>query len=137
VYGLRPPALDQLGLVRAIEEHAAALDAPPLRISVSADGPHRSLPAATEVAAYLIALEALTNVVHHAKATTCRIELLVTPNEIELKVVDNGQGIAEGVHQGVGLSSMRERAEELGGTVVVGPAAPGTRVEAHIPLGIR
>jgi signal transduction histidine kinase len=137
VYGLRPPALDQLGLVRAIEEHAASLDALPLRISISADGPLRSLPAAAEVAAYLITLEALTNVVHHAKATTCRIALTVTGDEVELEVVDNGQGIAAGAHHGVGLSSMRERAEELGGSVVVGPAAPGTRVEARIPLGVR
>jgi signal transduction histidine kinase len=137
VYGLRPPALDQLGLVRAIEEHAAALDTLPLRISISADGPFRSLPAATEVAAYLITLEALTNVVHHAKATTCRIALTVTCDEVELEIVDNGQGIAAGAHHGVGLSSMRERAEELGGSVVVSPAAPGTRVGARIPLGIR
>ena len=135
VYGLRPPVLDQLGLVRAIEEHTTALDCPSLRIIIQASGPVDALPAAAEVAAYLITLEALTNVVNHAHATSCTITIRSSTDALELAIADDGRGIAEGAPHGVGLNSMRERARELGGTTQI-TAAPdgGTQVAASIPI---
>jgi signal transduction histidine kinase len=136
VYGLRPPVLDQLGLVRAVEEHAAAIVASPLRIAIRSTGELQSLPAAAEVATYLITMEALTNVVHHARATTCNIDLHASSDAVVLEVVDDGCGMMAGSPHGLGLTSMRERAEELGGTVVITTSVDGgTRVAASIPLG--
>ena len=136
VYGLRPPVLDQLGLVRAVEEHAASFDTSPLHITIHTRGQLHALPAATEVATYLITLEALTNVVHHADATSCTIALTASNDVVELEVVDDGGGFMPGAQHGVGLSSMRERAEALGGTLTIAAADPGTRVTARIPLAI-
>jgi signal transduction histidine kinase len=133
VYGLRPPALDQFGLVRAIEQHVASLDAD-ITVRVHAAKIH-DLPAAAEVAAYFIVLEALTNVARHASATTCSIELGSSLSAMHLEVVDDGIGLSPHTARGVGLSAMHERATELGGRCEVG-ALPtgGTKVEAWIPL---
>lgn len=143
VYELRPPALDDLGLVGAIRETAAQYGANGLRISVEApegDG-LPPLPAAVEVAAYRIAQEAMTNVLRHAAADRCAVSLAVSDAALELEVLDDGRGISPGARRGVGIASMRERAEELGGSCVVesppyGKGAPGggTRVRATLPL---
>jgi two-component system, NarL family, sensor kinase len=95
------------------------------------------LPAAVEVAAYRIAQEALTNVARHANAKTCHVRLSVdrVGGALELEVSDDGVGMTEGRRTGVGLSSMRERAEELGGTLAIEPEPEGgTRVLARLPL---
>ena len=97
------------------------------------------LPAAVEVAAYRIIQEAMTNVARHAHARTCRVRLSVdqTGSVLELEVTDDGVGMPEGRRAGVGLSSMRERAEELGGTLVVEPGPEGgTRVLARLPMPV-
>ncbi len=135
VYGLRPPALDQLGLVSALNEYVAAHDEMgPLIVQIDAPASLPPLPAAVEVAAYRIALEALTNVAHHAGATTCRIELRAE-DALYLTISDDGIGIAPGVRQGVGLTSMCERAIELGGSCeVVSRETGGTHVSVHLPL---
>lgn len=134
---LRPPALDQLGLRGALTAHAGQLDRTGhLAITVETDPePLPSLPAAVEVAAYRIAREAMTNVVHHAAATRCTLTVEVTGSAMSLTVTDNGIGLGDGNHPGVGLISMRERAEELGGTFEVCGARPsGTRVRATLPI---
>jgi signal transduction histidine kinase len=137
VYGLRPPALDELGLVGAIREQADRIGANGrLRVDVSAPPDLNGLPAAVEVAAYRIALEAMTNVARHADAATCTIRLAVG-RELELEVVDDGRGLPEGHRAGVGIASMRERAEELGGSCNLAAAASGTRVLARLPLSPR
>ncbi|CAA9480953.1 MAG: hypothetical protein AVDCRST_MAG12-1501 [uncultured Rubrobacteraceae bacterium] len=138
VYDLRPPALDELGLVGALEERAARLEADDgdLRVTVEAPDAMPDLPAAVEVACYRIAQEALTNVSRHAGAGTCRVRI-ACPGErvLEVEVEDDGVGLPERPQGGVGLHSMRERAEELGGTCEIGPATPsGTRVFARLPL---
>jgi signal transduction histidine kinase len=134
VYNLRPPALDELGLDGAIRASAAQYATNGLKISVDAPKVLPSLPAAVEVAAYRIAQEALTNVVRHAQASESIVRLRLD-GELELEITDDGVGLAENRGTGVGLSSMRERAVELGGTCVVEQSVPqGTRVVARLPL---
>jgi signal transduction histidine kinase len=135
VYDLRPPALDELGLVSALCERAAHFQLNGVQVSVDAPQPLPALPAAVEVAAFRTALEALANVARHAQATTCVIRLSVVDGILTLEVQDNGVGLPAGYHSGVGITAMRERAAELGGTCVV-EAAPsgGTRVYSQLPL---
>lgn len=140
VYELRPPALDELGLVSAIREQAAQynIDSNALRVSVIA--PEKGLPplpAAVEVAAYRIALESLTNVVRHAQAGCCEIRISLN-DSLQIEISDDGIGIAQVHKAGVGLTSMRERAAELGGTCKVeSPENGGTRVVARIPIAVK
>ena len=141
VDGLRPPALDELGLVEAVRQQAVRLEAggtagtPTISVEARPE-PLPELTAAVEVAAYRIALEALTNAVRHASATTSRVLFDATgEGTLQLEVVDDGQGLPSVPVPGVGLESMRERAEELGGTFVVeAGAVGGTRVVARLPL---
>ncbi|MDQ5809281.1 MAG: sensor histidine kinase [Actinomycetota bacterium] len=134
VYNLRPPALDELELDGAIRESAAQYATNGLSISVDAPKSLPSLPAAVEVAAYRIVQEALTNVVRHAAANE-RVIHLRLDSELELEITDDGAGLPEDRSTGVGLSSMRERAVELGGRCLVEPSPTGgTRVLARLPL---
>jgi signal transduction histidine kinase len=136
VDGLRPPALDELGLAAAIRQRAGALvsGAGP-RLDVTVSGDVAALPAATEVAAYHIALEAIANAVRHAAATTVSVKLLAANHEMRIIVRDDGTGLPEHVREGaVGLISMRERAEELGGSMTVETSDGGTAVTAALPL---
>jgi signal transduction histidine kinase len=137
VEDLRPPALDQLGLVGAVRQQARLLSErdPGLEIGVDATGV-TDLPAATEVAAYRIATEALRNVSQHASARHCRVCLSLNGSGLlHLEIEDDGVGMSAGRRIGVGLSAMSERAAELGGTCVTGPAAlGGTRVTALLPV---
>lgn len=135
VYALRPPALDDLGLVAALRVEADRYESGSLRITVAAPDRLPPLPAAVEVAAYRIAQEALTNVVRHAGARACTIRLAVDTGALQLEVVDDGRGFPANVRTGVGLTSMRERALELGGACVVAQRAEGgTYVRASLPL---
>ncbi len=136
VHALRPPSLDELGLVPALREAAAQYERGSLRVSVEAPEELPSLPAAVEVACYRIVQEAMTNVVRHAHASNCWVRLV--PQEdteaLIVEVEDDGRGVGENDRAGVGMSSMRERAEELGGRCVVGPSARGgTLVRALLP----
>ncbi len=138
VHDLRPPALDELGLVGALERLAERYGAEGagLRVVVEAsqDDGLPPLPAAIEVAVYRIAQEALTNVANHAAASLCVVRLSVG-EDVTLEVTDDGVGISQQPRAGVGLLSMRERAGELGGSWVVEPAPQGgTRVLVRLPL---
>ena len=134
VHDLRPPALDDRGLVAALCQQAERLSGDDLSVSVEA-GPLGDLSAAAEVAAYRIAGEALTNVVRHARAHRCTITLRRAADLLLLEVRDDGQGIPADLEAGVGLLSMRERAAELGGrTEVQCPVDGGTVVRAELPL---
>ena len=133
VYGLRPPALDELGLVGALTEQARSLGA------IDVDGPAEvlQLPAAVEVAAYRIALEAMTNTVRHAQATRAQGQIAVIDGALHLEISDDGCGLPTGYRAGVGISSMRERATELGGTCLLESRQPhGTLIWATLPLGL-
>jgi signal transduction histidine kinase len=137
-YELRPPALDELGLVSAVRQRAAQFSGPlatRLNVSVESNGEFDRLPAAVEVAAYRIATEALTNVAKHAQARTCVIRLGSISGEVEVDVADDGTGLASSSQPGVGIASMKERVEELGGSFSIGPGLHGgTRVVARLPL---
>ncbi|MEM7114714.1 MAG: histidine kinase [Chloroflexota bacterium] len=134
VYELRPPSLDELGLVGALQAHIAKLNDLRFHITVQPN-PLPPLSAAVEVAAYRITLEAITNVVRHANASLCEVDLRLGGNGLHLEIGDDGCGLGTGGEAGVGLYSMRERAEELGGFCRIGAGAEGgTRVTAVLPV---
>ncbi|MEZ4504462.1 MAG: sensor histidine kinase [Thermomicrobiales bacterium] len=143
VQGLRPAALDDLGLIGALQNRIGTVNllewepapGPPLRVELDAPEDLGPLPAAVEVAIYRIVDEALTNVVVHAQAQWCTIRIARHPAGIRLTVEDDGVGISADRISGVGLQSMRERALELGGTFVVEPGeSGGTRIVADLPV---
>jgi len=135
VYNLRPPILDEWGLVAALREHVAENALNSVRVSIDAPEPLPPLSAAVEVAAYRIALEALANAIKHAQATICIIRLDLLDDALTVAVQDNGVSRPAGAHAGVGMTSMRERALELGGSCMIEDAHPGgTRVFARLPL---
>jgi two-component system, NarL family, sensor kinase len=147
VYELRPPTLDQLGLVAAIRAHATQYSRPQekeavggevhsLTISVEAPENLSPLPAAVEVAAYRIIQEALTNVVRHSKAGRCIVRIGMA-EALTIEIIDDGIGMVESrrKNSGVGFLSMRERAVELGGTLFIEPVlGGGARVTVSLPL---
>lgn len=136
VYELRPPVLDQLGLVGALQEQAARVASNALTVQVVAPDDLPPLPAAVEVAAYRIVAEALTNVVRHGHARGCAI-WLCPDDALYVAVDDDGIGLPapRDAQPGVGLASMRERAEELGGALRIERRPEGgTRVIARLPL---
>jgi signal transduction histidine kinase len=143
VYDLRPPQLDELGLVGAIQELVSRLTESSYagsprhhqRLHITVEMP-TSLPplqAAVEVAAYRIAAEALTNVVRHAEATSCVLHLACR-DMLMLEIRDDGRGFPPDTHRGVGLTSMRERAAELGGDLRIESGLDrGTVIHAELP----
>jgi signal transduction histidine kinase len=134
VYALRPPALDELGLVGALRLLASHYQRPDLQVALDAPDVLPSLLAAAEVAVYRIVQEALTNVVRHAQASACVVSLAMGDG-LEVSVSDNGQGMPAQQPVGVGLLSMRERATELGGEcAITSVSGEGTVVRAWLPL---
>jgi signal transduction histidine kinase len=137
VEGLRPPALDELGLVGSLHQVVDRLTSGTVTtVTIDADD-LPSLPAAVEVATFRIVTEAVTNVAKHAHATSCHVELAVRHGRLRLVVSDDGRPLQPAVRPvGHGLSTMKERAEELRGrlTVTRGPDGVGTVVVAELPL---
>jgi signal transduction histidine kinase len=137
VHALRPPALDELGLVGALREGTIQLGTAGLHVSVEDTGDLSNLPAAVEVACYRIAQEALANVVRHAGADKCSIRMRLDDEARALivEIEDDGRGIQPDDRAGVGMISMRERTEELGGRCTVIPLpGGGTLVKAILPF---
>ena len=138
VEGLRPPSLDELGLIAAIEAQANRLGEPPAFRVVSGVLP--DLSAAAEVAVYRIVVEAMTNASRHADAANCHVELRTEDESdpaLRVEVADDGRGMPAQLRPGIGLSSMRERAAEVGGTLEFGRSADGgTVVIARLPLSV-
>jgi signal transduction histidine kinase len=142
-HGLRPPVLDRIGLIPAIREYAGALasrtaggDAQDNGVTIVLEVPSSmpKLPAPVDVAAYRIICEALTNVTRHAAANSCAVRLWID-DDLHIEVVDDGVGLPAVTNGGVGLSSMRERATELGGECLIeADQDGGTRVFATLPL---
>jgi signal transduction histidine kinase len=135
VDALRPPAIDEVGLVGALRLAADRLEGPGSpTLVVESEGELPELPAAVEVAAYRIGTEAMTNAVRHAGAARCSLRL-VGGDDLTVVIEDDGSGLPAERHPGVGLASMRERAAELGGECrVESRPGGGTRVVARLPL---
>jgi signal transduction histidine kinase len=136
VYNLRPPALDEFGLLSALREQVALYQHQGLQIEFETPSSMPPFPAAVEVAIYRIAQEALTNVVRHAQAQHCLLRLSIDTEALHLDISDDGQGIPTVHHIGIGLHAMHERASELGGhcTITPGPSR-GTVICVRLPLG--
>jgi two-component system NarL family sensor kinase len=132
--GLRPPALDQIGLAETLRQDVAALSCDGLRVELDIDDELPALAAATEVAVLRIVSEALTNVVKHASATSCRV-VVTADDALVVTIADDGVGLDEGWTAGVGLTSMRGRAAEVGGSLALERApGGGLAVRAFLPL---
>jgi signal transduction histidine kinase len=142
VHQLRPPVLDDLGLLGAVQAHIRrnqprnqspnfSLHASPEQLP--------DLPAAVELAAYRITMEAVTNVIRHTSASRCRVHFALKSRPpdslLEIQVSDDGQGLPEDLSFGLGIFSMRERAEELGGTFNIAKSElGGARVVVTLPV---
>jgi len=138
---LRPPALDELGLLGVLRQRITTFDEGPqdgrLRVAFDAPDVLPALPAAVEVAALRIAREGLTNAARHSQASCARVGVALDGDTLVVSVADDGIGVPADVKPGVGLASMRERADELGGSLTVeAPDGGGTRVLARLPLDI-
>lgn len=135
VYSLRPPALDEFGLAFALQELSAQVQTSSLRISLEGINRDLALSAAAEAAVYRIVQEALTNVVRHADASACDIRLEKDGGILHVRIADNGRGMPAHVAPGIGMRSIRERAEELGGTFELESVA-GSGTSLHVTLPI-
>jgi signal transduction histidine kinase len=150
---LRPPAIDEVGLVGAIRQRAAALSSSSLVYRVVGPEDMPPLPAAVEVAAFRVASEAMTNVLKHATASRCNVEVELSggadgtqdgARTLGLTVADDGRGTSavhgangrvDGGAGGVGWTSMVERAAEIGGRCTIARRAEGGLVvRAVLPL---
>ncbi|MDQ3223418.1 MAG: sensor histidine kinase, partial [Gemmatimonadota bacterium] len=137
VEDLRPATLDEAGLADSLREKAEWLSQQDgTRITVETPEIMPPLPAAVEVAAYRIAVEAMTNVVRHARATSCTVSLEIA-DTLDLRIVDNGIGLSDRAKPGIGFESMQERADELGGQLSIDTlTTSGVRVSACLPLRV-
>jgi two-component system, NarL family, sensor kinase len=130
-YGLRPAALDELGLVGALREEGSRYG--PLKVVIQAPETMPALPSSVEVAAYRIAAEALTNVVRHSDAKLASVQLAADDGALEMVITDDGRSTGPW-SPGLGLASIKTRASEVGGSCEAGPTAEGGRVAAVLPL---
>jgi signal transduction histidine kinase len=143
VYGLGPDGLDAQGLVQAVKRrasHFARLPSGPaspgtLHVKIETIGDLGTLPRPVELAAYHIVSEAVNNASRHGGADNCVVNLFLRGPTLIVEVIDDGCGLTDEFRPGVGLASMRERAEELGGTCTVeNGKGGGTIVRAHLPV---
>ncbi|MFH2127317.1 MAG: sensor histidine kinase, partial [Pseudomonadota bacterium] len=135
---LRPPVLDVLGLVDALEWHATDFEK---RTGIACVFHHKNVPELSEftaIAAFRVAQEALTNVARHAEASNVDVTLAAMDGELVVAVVDNGRGFkAEDLSEqgGLGMAGMRERASLAGGRLDIrSRPGQGTEVYLHLPL---
>ena len=135
VYGLRPPTLDEFGLLSALQEQAAQYQHEGVVVDLDVPKALPALSAAVEVAVYRISQEALVNVARHADAKHCQLRLAIQVDTLCLDISDDGTGIPTSHSVGVGLHAMNERASELGGSCIVSPGVSGgTLIQVRLPL---
>lgn len=128
VYGMRPQALAELGLVEAVRQHGGR----GLCVDVRVSQPLPQISAATEIAAYRVITEALTNAARHSGATTAVVTLDRQGHSLAISVTDDGHGDTPW-NPGVGITSMQARVRELGGSLSAGPTPQGGVVTAILP----
>jgi signal transduction histidine kinase len=135
VYNLRPPALDELGFIFAMDELSRQFEDSKVKVSIEAGNIDFQFHAAIEVAAYRIAQEAITNAIKHSKGSICKIMLETDDTHLTIFIEDDGIGLPENRKSGIGLHSMRERAEEVGGEFFIKNGDDiGTAVKVRLPL---
>lgn len=135
VHGLRPPALDDMGLVGALELLAGSFASSSLTVTTRLPATQLMPAAALEVAVYRIVQEAMTNIAKHAHARHATLTLEVNTDSLLLVVCDDGMGMPPQPEAGLGLHNMRARAEELGGALTIQPNTPiGTTITVFFPL---
>lgn len=131
-----PPMLSELGLQQALRQLAGGFARRTgLTIATHADD-NLALRPASEVAIYRMVQEALSNIHRHSHATDVVIGLHQRRSMLHIAIADNGIGMPEKVRTGVGLSSMRERIEEIGGRMMVRHGNPGTIIIASVPAHV-
>lgn len=137
VYGLRPSILDESGLEGAIRQHISSLEPGSVSIKLETIGDLSAVPANVGLVAYRIIQEATTNIVNHARATTCTIRLSLG-DDLAIEIEDDGIGLSDQRQNGLGLKSMQDRAAEMKGSFVINSSSlEGTRIISHIPVGGR
>ena len=136
VYDLRPPALDDLGLIGALKQSADRYETGHLKFSFDVKNMPAELPAAVEIAIFRIVQEAMTNVVRHAQARHCIVRLTCIEDDLVIEIEDDGCGLPENYVTGIGLQTMHERATELNGETLIDSLNDGTRVQTILPLEV-
>ncbi len=140
IRGLRPPALEQAGLIDALallidEQNARA--AADVSIAFEHEGDWQRLGPLVELALYRIAQEALTNALRHSDSKEIRVHLAIHPDEVQLLVQDQGRGfdVSRARSQRFGLDGIRERARLIGGDVAIdSKPGSGTEIRVRLPL---
>jgi signal transduction histidine kinase len=136
-YLLHPPELDHLGLQSALARYIDGfVQRSGIHVELEIAPDLGRLPEQVETALFRIVQECLTNIHRHANSTTASILLARSQSQITLEVRDGGTGMRSGATQGVGIASMRERAQQLGGWLEIDSLNGGTKVKAVIPLSI-
>ncbi len=140
-YLLHPAALDEFGLVSAIDAHMKSFAKRyGIVAELSHEGMEARLPSEIEAAAYRIVQEALNNVAKHAKAAECRVHLVRTADLLRITIEDNGAGFDPSAarspdRRGLGLVGIRERASHLKGSVTIDSSpGKGTRLSVELPV---
>lgn len=139
---LRPAALDDLGLIPALQVFMKKLSARrQIRIRLTAFAGVEKMPSVKRIVLYRVAQEALTNVARHAKATLINVSITRLPDVVRMKIHDNGKSFkvqqvqSTKAHARLGLLGMRERLEMVGGTLLIESAqGEGTTVLAEMPF---
>lgn len=135
VYNLRPPALDELGLIFALDELCRQYDGSSIKVSLEASKIDFPLHAAIEVAAYRIIQEAVTNAGKHSKGSTCKVTLGIEDSNVMIRIIDDGVGLLDNRKNGIGLHSMRERAVEVDGQFLIKNGHDkGLTIEVRLPM---
>ena len=135
---LRPPVLDDLGLMVALKSLVDDFSQPPrIKLVLDADAEGRRFSPEVEVVIYRVVQEALTNIARHAQASSARVHLWAEPDRVQLVVEDNGRGAPPlGTTANLGWLGMQERLMAVGGTLSIGQApGGGVRLDALIPIG--
>lgn len=137
---LRPPALDELGLVAALELQADRYASLP--VSITVEGAAHRLPENHELALFRSAQEALINACRHSQATKVDVRVIYEPDGVRLRVIDNGAGFTPPEHfddlianEHYGLLGVHERIQQLDGKVrITSTKAAGTTVDIYLPI---
>jgi len=135
VYSLRPLELDELGFALALRELQYQFINQPVRITVEVEEHLPTMSAAVEVTAYRIVQECISNAIRHSNATRCSVQTRVEGDRLIVEVSDDGVGMPAEPRAGIGLRSVKERAQEVGGSLLLrSKPNEGTSVLVTIPI---